>query len=164
MSDRVVLESWTEGETMKLGAVLGSSLRAGDRIGLSGDLGAGKTCFVRGVAQGLGISLNAVRSPSFTLVNIYEGGRLPLYHIDLFRIRPSVADRLALREYLYGDGVAAVEWFENLGEPLEDYLQVSLTFVGTEGRRLVAAAHGLGYHHMLDALRGLERSRQRKLP
>jgi tRNA threonylcarbamoyladenosine biosynthesis protein TsaE len=145
----------TEGEegTRALARQLAQALRGGERIGLSGELGAGKTCFVRGLAEGLGIAPEQVRSPSFTLMAEYAGGRLPLHHLDLFRIRPTHADRLSLREQLYGRGVSAVEWYENLGEPLEDFLALSLTFVGANSRRLVAVGHGLGYSHMLNALR-----------
>ena len=91
---------------------------AGELIGLVGELGAGKTCLVRGLAEGLGIAPRKVRSPTFTLVNEYSGGRLPLYHIDLYRLVPSPVDRMALRDYLYGDGVCVVEWFERLGEDM----------------------------------------------
>jgi len=86
------------------------------------------------------------------LVIPHEGGRLPLYHIDLFRLRATGADRMALREYLYGDGVCAVEWFENLGEPLDSCVELRFTFVGPERRRVVAAAHGVGYAYVLEAL------------
>ena len=117
------------------------------------ELGAGKTCLVRGLAEGLGIAPEKVHSPSFMLVLLYEDGRLPLYHIDLFRLHPGAADRLALREYVYGDGVCAIEWFEHLGEPLDDFLEISLTFVEAEERRLVAVGHGVGYDPVLDLLR-----------
>jgi tRNA threonylcarbamoyladenosine biosynthesis protein TsaE len=155
MSDVVVLRTEAEDETRAVGRRLADGLRGGERLGLSGELGAGKTCFVRGVAEGLGIAAAQVRSPSFTLVAPYEGGRLPLYHIDLFRLVPSELDRLALREYLYGDGVAAIEWFEKLGEPLEDFLEISLTFVGPNSRRLVAVAHGVGYDRCVRILRSI---------
>jgi tRNA threonylcarbamoyladenosine biosynthesis protein TsaE len=152
MTERFECVTEGEEETRALGSTLAQALKGGERIGLSGELGAGKTCFVRGLAEGLGIAPEQVRSPSFTLMAEYGAGRLPLYHLDLFRIRPSHADRLALREYLYGPGVSAVEWYEHLGEPLEDFLAISLTFVGANSRRLVAVGHGLGYAHMLSAL------------
>lgn len=142
---------------MAIGSLLAQAVRAGERIGLSGELGAGKTCLVRGLAQGLGIPPERVRSPSFTLVVPHEGGRLPLYHVDLFRLHPSGLDCLALREYLYGDGVCAVEWFEHLGEPLTDFLEISLTFVEAEIRRLVAVGHGVRYDTMLNLLRDWKR-------
>jgi len=152
MTDALVLVTHSEAETRALGARVAHALRGGERIALSGELGAGKTCFVRGLAEGLGIDPDRVRSPSFTLLVPYEGGRLPLYHLDLFRLQPSALDRLALREYLYGPGVAAIEWAERLGDELDDFLAVSLTFVGPESRRVVAAAYGLGYDSVLSTL------------
>lgn len=153
MPETVELLSRSEEETHAIGRRLGEALRGGERIGLSGELGAGKTCLVRGLAEGLGIPIDSVRSPSFTLVIPYEGGRLPLYHIDLYRIEPGPLDREELREYLYGDGVCAVEWFERLGEPLTDFLEISMTFVEEESRRVLAIAHGVGYDRLLAALK-----------
>lgn len=152
-ADRVELQSESEDETRAIGRRLGVALPAGSRIGLQGDLGAGKTCLVRGIAEGLGVPADQVRSPSFTLMLEYSGGRLPVYHLDLFRLQPSAVDSLSLREVLYGSGIALVEWCERLAEPLEDFLEVTLTFVGPNSRRLVAVGHGLGYGPMLDALR-----------
>jgi tRNA threonylcarbamoyladenosine biosynthesis protein TsaE len=132
---------------------LADSLRGGERIGLAGELGAGKTCLVRGIAEGLHIRPELVRSPSFTLLVPYEGGRLPLYHVDLFRLAPGKVDEEELREVLYSPGVCAIEWFDRMGERLEDFLEIQLTFVGAEERRLVAVGHGVGYHHMMRGLR-----------
>ena len=151
MSEPVVFLTNGEEETRAVGRRLGEALRGGERIGLSGELGAGKTCLVRGIAEGLGIDPDAVRSPSFTLLAIHEGGRLPLYHIDLFRLE-SGADAEELREFVYGEGVCAVEWFERLAGGLADYLEISLTFVGPESRQLVAAAHGVGYDRLTSVL------------
>jgi tRNA threonylcarbamoyladenosine biosynthesis protein TsaE len=128
-------------------------LRGGERIGLSGELGAGKTCLVRGLAEGLGIPPEQVRSPSFPIVLPYAGGRLPLHHIDLFRLGNADPVDLGLREVLYGPGVAVIEWFDRLNEPLEDFLEISLTFVGATARRLVAVSHGVRYHAALEVLR-----------
>jgi tRNA threonylcarbamoyladenosine biosynthesis protein TsaE len=148
----LVLETRSEAETRAVGRRLATALRGGERIGLSGELGAGKTCLVRGLAEGLGIPPEQVRSPSFPIVLPYTGGRLALYHIDLFRLGDADPVDLGLRELLYGSGVAAVEWFSHLREPLEDFLEISLTFVGARARRLVAVGHGVGYHAMLEAL------------
>lgn len=155
MSEAVVLHTDDEEQTRTVGRRMAAGLRGGERLGLSGELGAGKTCLVRGIAEGLGVPPEHVRSPSFTLLVPYEGGRLPLYHIDLFRLTPGELDRLELREYLYGHGVAAVEWFEKLGEPLQDFLEISLTFVGANRRRLVAVGHGVGYDQALQILQEL---------
>ena len=154
-SEPLELSSDSEEATERIGQVIGTALRGGERLGLSGELGAGKTCLVRGVANGLGLPAGVVRSPSFPVILPYEGGRLPLYHIDLFRQGKGAGDSGELREYLYGDGVAAVEWYERLAEPLTDYLSIALTFVGTEKRRIVVAARGVGYDHVLAALRAM---------
>jgi tRNA threonylcarbamoyladenosine biosynthesis protein TsaE len=144
-----------EGETRAVGRRLAAVLRGGERIGLSGELGAGKTCLVRGLAEGLGIPPDHVRSPSFPVLLPYEGGRLPLFHIDLFRLPAGDIDSLALREYIYGTGVCAIEWYEKLDEPLSDFLAISIEFSGSDQRRLVATAQGLGYDAALQALQEL---------
>jgi len=141
----------SEDETRALGARLAIHLDGGALIGLTGDLGAGKTVFVRGLAEGLAVPVSKVRSPTFTLVNEYSGGRLPLYHIDLYRMTPSDVDRMALREYLYGDGVCVVEWIERLGED-SPRLAIDFTFVGENERLLVVSAHGERYDALLAAL------------
>ena len=132
---------------------MATALRGGERIGLAGELGAGKTCLVRGIAEGLGIPSEQVRSPSFPILLPYDGGRLPLFHIDLFRLPAGDIDSLALREYIYGFGVCAVEWYERLDEPMQDFLAISLHFAGGDHRRVVATAHGPGYDQALQALR-----------
>ena len=147
----VIIASHSEDETRTFGARLARYLRGGELIGLVGELGAGKTCLVRGLAEALGIAPRKVRSPTFTLVNEYSGGRLPLYHIDLYRLAPSPVDRMALRDYLCGDGVCVVEWFEHLREQWP-HLQIQLTFVGANERVVVAQAHGAQYDALLDAL------------
>ena len=131
---------------------LGHLLSGGEIIGLIGELGVGKTCFVRGVAQGLKVNTNAwIRSPSFTLINEYEG-RLPIYHIDLYRIGSRAeAEGLNLREYLYGDdGVSLVEWFEHLpGEEVDAYLELRMTHARGNRRKLNFIAHGERYEGLL---------------
>lgn len=154
MAERIEFLSRSEEQTHAFGNRLATSLRGGERIGLAGELGAGKTCLVRGLAEGLQIRPELVRSPSFTLLVPYEGGRLPLYHVDLFRFAPGKVDAEDLREVLYGTGVCAIEWFDRLREPLEDFLEIELTFVGERERRLVAVGHGVGYHHMMSGLEG----------
>ena len=146
------LSSHSEEETRAFGAGLARLCVGGELIGLNGELGAGKTCLVRGIAEGLGIAAQKVRSPSFTLVNEYSGGRLPVYHIDLYRLAATDMDRMALREYLYGDGVCVVEWFDRLGEAAP-HLHVQLTFVGENERLFVATGHGARYAELLRRLR-----------
>jgi tRNA threonylcarbamoyladenosine biosynthesis protein TsaE len=97
-------------ETEELGRGLAERLTPGDVLALVGELGSGKTRFVQGIARGLDIR-GYIKSPSFTIINIYEGGRLPLYHIDLFRISSSgELDGLGLEEYIYGKGISVIEW------------------------------------------------------
>jgi tRNA threonylcarbamoyladenosine biosynthesis protein TsaE len=151
MADLEILTD-TEEDTRALGRRLAAVLRGGERIGLSGELGAGKTCFVRGLAEGLGIPPEDVRSPSYPILIPYEGGRLPLYHIDLFRLPAGDIDSLSLREYIYGSGVCAIEWPECLDEPIGDHLAIRIEFAAGGGRRLVAVAHGSGYAAAIDAL------------
>jgi len=101
-----------------MGVQLAHTLRAGSIVLLHGDLGAGKTAFIRGLAEGLGISPDAVSSPTFTLIQEYRGGRLPMFHVDLYRLDdPREIDDLGLDE-IAADGVLAIEWAEKLRRPL----------------------------------------------
>ena len=141
-------------ETRRWGTRLARLLCGGEIIGLVGELGAGKTCFVRGVAEGLEVSKNAwIRSPSFTLINEYEG-RLPIFHIDLYRINNrEETEGLNLREYLYGEGVSLVEWFEHLpAEEADEYLELRMTHAGGNRRRLNFIAHGERYERIIECL------------
>ena len=109
-----------EAETEALGARLGQTIGAGTVIAYTGDLGAGKTAFTRGLARGLNIP-ERVTSPTFTIVNEYEGGRLPLFHFDMYRLGSS--DELfdiGWEDYLARGGVCAVEWSENVEDALDD--------------------------------------------
>ena len=141
--------------TMSLGRKLGKLVQGGEIIGLIGELGTGKTCFVRGFSAGVEVSKDAwVRSPTFTLINEYSG-RLPVYHIDLYRVSGSgQQEGLNLREYLYGDGVTLVEWFDYLpGDEVDECLQISLTHRGGSKRELKFAARGERYELLLRKLR-----------
>jgi tRNA threonylcarbamoyladenosine biosynthesis protein TsaE len=145
----------SEQETRRWGTRLARLLCGGEIIGLVGELGAGKTCLVRGVAAGLEVSKDAwIRSPSFTLINEYEG-RLPIYHIDLYRIGSrEETEGLNLREYLYGNGVTLVEWFEHLpAEDVDEYLELRMTHAGGNRRKLNFIAHGERYERIVEGLR-----------
>jgi len=138
------LVTQSAGETHALGAALGRILTAGDFIALIGDLGAGKTHFVKGVATGLAVpNDDLVTSPTYTLLNIYHG-RIPLYHFDLYRlVGAEQVDDLGFAEYFSGDGVCLVEWAERLGVILPaEHLSINLFHDGDDRRRLVFSATG----------------------
>ena len=114
-------------ETYELGRKFGYDAKAGCVITLDGDLGAGKTVFAKGFAEGLGIT-EIVNSPTFTILQIYEGGRLPLYHFDVYRIDdPEEMWEVGLQEYLGGNGVCLIEWSERIEEFLpEDTVRITI--------------------------------------
>jgi len=144
------LETGSPDETEAVGEALGRAARGGELIGLVGELGAGKTSLVRGLARGLGIEPERVHSPSFTIVTDYSGGRLPLIHVDLYRLEAPLAEPAFLRDVLYGDGVAAVEWFDRLADSAaDDVLVVTFAFTGDDGRRLCLEAHGPRHERLL---------------
>ena len=122
-------------ETRELGKRLAEQLKAGDVILLEGDLGAGKSEFARGVAKGLGVT-ETVTSPSFTILNVYESGKLPLYHFDWYRLESSEElYELGMDEYLGGDGVAVVEWAERCPDAVpEKRIRIRLEVTGEETR------------------------------
>ena len=130
-------------ETEALGAALAGRLKPGAVVAFSGDLGAGKTAFVRGMARGLGIS-ERVTSPTFTIVNEYEGGRLPLFHFDMYRLGSS--DELfdiGWEDYLVRGGVCAVEWSENVSDALDaDCIRVDIRRGAHDNQRLITIAGG----------------------
>jgi len=129
--------SHSPAETMDYGQRLAAELRAGDVLALTGDLGAGKTCLVKGIARGLGI-LQEITSPTFTLINEYVGGRLPLYHVDLYRLDSAEqALQIGLDDYLGRDGVTVIEWaekVESLLPPTTRRLRVE--FIADNSRRI----------------------------
>jgi tRNA threonylcarbamoyladenosine biosynthesis protein TsaE len=137
--------SHSPGETRALAARLGQRLAPGDVMALHGELGSGKTEFVHGLAQGLGVPPEVpVASPSFTLAHEYLGGRLPLIHLDLYRLEELPPELLPdLEEYLYGGRVVAVEWAERLAPLLpEDHLEVRFAMTGESQRTLTFTGHG----------------------
>jgi tRNA threonylcarbamoyladenosine biosynthesis protein TsaE len=126
----------SEAETHLLARELASTLEAGDVLLLSGDLGAGKTTFVRGLAEGLGIDPAAVSSPTFTLLHEYRGGRLALYHADLYRLDRSATEDLGLEEAGVRDGVLAIEWPDRLTHQWSGARTVTMEFAGETARRI----------------------------
>jgi tRNA threonylcarbamoyladenosine biosynthesis protein TsaE len=125
----------SEEETASAGERLGATLNAGDVVLLYGELGAGKTAFVRGLARGLGAPEADVSSPTFTLVQEYAG-RATLYHVDLYRLEPREVDDLGLEELVSGDGVVAIEWAERWQGRPDDAIEVRLEHAGEDHRRI----------------------------
>ena len=125
-------------ETQRVGAALAKTLRGGEVIAFLGDLGAGKTSFTRGLAEGLGVT-DAVTSPTYTIVNEYLTGRLPLFHFDMYRLGSSeeLFD-IGWEDYLARGGVCAVEWSENVQDALEAPITVRIDRVpdGDDCRRI----------------------------
>lgn len=141
--------------TRALGRALAGLLRGGEVLGLSGDLGSGKTCFVHGLAEGLEVGGKSwVRSPTFTLINEYEG-RLSMVHADLFRVAPGPEmEDLHLEEYFASGSVCVVEWFERLDAAgVDEYMGVTFRYVDEERRELCFVAHGRRYEEMIASLR-----------
>ena len=130
-------------ETEAVGAALAGKVSAGTVIAYRGDLGAGKTAFTRGLARGLGCG-EIVTSPTYTIVNEYLSGRLPLFHFDMYRLASS--DDLwdiGWEDYLERGGVCAVEWSENVADAMEDPIFVTIEKLGDEMRRITVTGGGL---------------------
>ncbi|MBM7365305.1 tRNA (adenosine(37)-N6)-threonylcarbamoyltransferase complex ATPase subunit type 1 TsaE [Priestia taiwanensis] len=137
-------------ETMEFSKQLGEVLQAKDVIVLEGDLGAGKTTFTKGLAKGLGVK-RVVSSPTFTIIKEYQG-RLPLYHMDVYRVQGSEED-LGFDEYFYGDGVTVVEWAHLIESQLpEELLKISLYHVGDTTRKIVVEPIGSRYIQLCEEL------------
>lgn len=128
--------SSSERQTREIAAALASTLQPGAVLLLSGDLGAGKTAFVKGLAEGLGISSDEVTSPTFTLVHEYRGGRLPLIHVDLYRLDRVDLDEIGLDQDLADRGVIAVEWAERMSRSLAGAVTVTISDRGDDRREI----------------------------
>ena len=152
-TNSVELISRSPEQTQRLGKHLGEMAQAGDLFLLAGTLGSGKTCLAQGIACGLGVQEYAV-SPTFVLVREYHG-RLPMYHIDLYRLDhiEEIVD-LALEEYLYGNGICVIEWAEKGMDVLPgEHLLVKLSNNSASERLLVLEPHGEHYRRMLTSLK-----------
>lgn len=130
----IVIETFGADETFELGRKISEKVTAGTVISLIGDLGVGKTVFTQGFARGLGIE-DAVNSPTFMIVQVYEGGRLPFYHFDVYRIGDiSEMDEIGYEDYFYGNGVCLVEWANLIEEILpENHWVITLEKVLEKG-------------------------------
>jgi tRNA threonylcarbamoyladenosine biosynthesis protein TsaE len=141
-------------ETKTWGARLAALLFPGAVIGLEGDLGAGKTCFVKGLANGLGIDEDEVSSPTFTLIAEHYRGETSLYHIDLYRLEGADIEEIGIEEYLDGRGITAIEWFRFLPvEIVSEYLLISFSIVDESAQVLTLMPHGKRYQQIVQALR-----------
>lgn len=142
----------------QMGKLLGQVLPAGSTLLLSGELGSGKTTLVQGIGAGLGIT-EPISSPTFILLNEYLEGRVPLYHLDLYRLQTAEADALFLENYWSGLevplGIVAIEWSERLSHLPSEYLDIQLSLHGSGGRHLKMASVGLQASEWLETIRTL---------
>jgi len=141
--------------TQNLGKLWGRSLPPGSILLLAGDLGSGKTTFIQGIALGLGVT-DPVVSPTFTLINEYPEGRIPLYHLDLYRLSPPEVRDLYLENYWLGLefplGIVAIEWAEKLPYLPDNYLQLNFTYLEDLSRQLEIAIVGTNLPRTLEKL------------
>ena len=138
----MIFETNSPTQTEDIGAALGKIIEPGTVIAYRGDLGAGKTAFTRGLARGLGCT-EIVTSPTYTIVNEYLGGRIPLFHFDMYRLRSSddLFD-IGWEDYLDRGGVCAVEWSENVDDAMEDALYITIEKLGEDARRITIEGGG----------------------
>lgn len=135
--------------TLNAAEKLGTLLQPYDVILLNGDLGAGKTTFTQGLARGLAIK-RPIKSPTFTLIREYQTGRLPLYHMDMYRLENAAANDLDLSDYFAQPAVIVIEWSQFISEQLPtQYLQIELQYLGLTQRQLVAQAVGVRFQELL---------------
>jgi tRNA threonylcarbamoyladenosine biosynthesis protein TsaE len=152
-SAALIVESHSSHETKMWGRRLGAVLKGGELLGFTGDLGVGKTCFIKGLARALDLPEEQILSPTFTMIQEHRG-RLPLFHIDLYRLENVALDDLGLRDYLFSDAVAAVEWYERLREARDlSHLSIRITYTEANSRRIEFAAVGERYASMVERLR-----------
>lgn len=152
IADRTVMTASPE-STMELAAKVACTLSPGDLVALTGDLGAGKTMFVKGLARGLGIPEDRVSSPSFVILKEYAG-RIPLYHFDVYRLdEGQFAETVDYRMYFYGDGLSVVEWADKVEHVLPgEYLRVELEYAQKRQRRLRFTARGNRFTGTMEVL------------
>ena len=158
MSGKVVFRTKSTSETIRVGKRIGGLLQPGDVVALAGELGAGKTQFIKGLATGAGVgNPTYVSSPSFTLINEYPG-RVPFYHIDLFRLESQKeAEGLGLEDYLHGGGITAIEWADKIPSLLpEEMLSIHIVYTGKNTRSLEVKGRGKRYEELLSQIQSSE--------
>jgi tRNA threonylcarbamoyladenosine biosynthesis protein TsaE len=139
-------------ETMALAEALAKKLNRGTVITLEGDLGAGKTTFTKGLAQGLGVS-RVVNSPTFTILKEYQGAQYPLYHMDVYRLGEDGEEALAFEDYFYGDGITVVEWASRIEEWLpSERLEMHIKRLSENKRMIKLIPHGEKMERLSEAL------------
>ena len=151
----MVLQTKSTSETIRIGKSIGSLLQPGDVVALVGELGAGKTQFIKGLATGVGVGKPTyISSPSFTLINEYPG-KVPFYHIDLFRLRSEKeAEELGLEEYFRGEGITAIEWADKIPSLLpKEVLWIHIHYTGKDTRSLEIAGRGKRYEDLMEKVK-----------
>ena len=149
--ERVVFQTQSTSETIRLGRNLGSLLLPGDIVALVGELGTGKTQFIKGLAAGVGVGKSTyISSPSFTLINEHLG-KVPFYHIDLFRLKSEKeAEELGLEEYFHGGGITAIEWADKIPSLLpEEILWINIRYTGEHTRSFEMTGKGKRYEQLI---------------
>jgi tRNA threonylcarbamoyladenosine biosynthesis protein TsaE len=152
--NKVVLQSQKTSETIRIGKHIGSHLQSGDVVGLVGELGTGKTQFIKGLAAGAGVGNSTyITSPSFTLINEYKG-KIPFYHIDLYRLSSEKeVEELGLEEYFQGEGITAVEWADKIPSLLpKELLWIHIHYRGKHTRSLEIFGEGKRYLNLVDQI------------
>jgi tRNA threonylcarbamoyladenosine biosynthesis protein TsaE len=152
----VFVQSQSTSETIRIGKQIGSQLHPGDVVALVGELGTGKTHFIKGLASGAGVKRSSyITSPSFTLIHEYQG-KIPFYHIDLFRLKTEKeAEGLGMEEYIQGGGITAVEWADKIPTHLpEEMLCVHIYYTGENTRWIEIIAKGKRYEKMIQGFEG----------
>lgn len=162
----MVFQTKNTAETIRIGRDIGGLLRPGDVVALVGELGAGKTQFVKGLAEGAGVGKSTyVSSPSFTLINEYPG-RVPFYHVDLFRLgQEKEAEELGLEDYFQGGGITAVEWADKIPSLLpKEMLLIHIAYTGKNTRSLEITGRGRRYLNLVDQIQSSEFGVESKKP
>jgi tRNA threonylcarbamoyladenosine biosynthesis protein TsaE len=164
MVKKVVVQTKSTFETIRVGKEIGSRLLPGDVVALTGELGAGKTQFIKGLAAGVGIENSAyLSSPSFTLIHEYPG-EIPFYHMDFFRLaKEEEAEALGLEEYFQGGGITAIEWADKISSLLpKELLSIRIAYVAKNIRFLEIAGNGKRYLNLVDQIQSLEFGTKKK--
>ena len=149
-----VIYSNSKEQTQKLGEMIAPLLTMGTVINLDGDLGAGKTTFTQGLGRGLSIKEN-INSPTFNILKCYFNGRLPLYHIDAYRLEDGVNNQIGLEEVIEGDGVAVVEWSKFIIDMIYNPLRIIIERMSDNQRRITFESENEIYAELFDRLEGI---------